>query len=82
MKSKKEEFEEEPKFKCHSYGKSELAQLYSPYTTPKTAVSKLNRWIKHKPGLSALLADSGLIPSAKCYTPAQVRLIVEAIGEP
>lgn len=78
----KEEKEEETEFKCRSYSKSELAQLYSPFTTPKTAVDKLNRWIDHKPGLRQLLTESGLIHSAKCYTPAQVRLIVEGIGEP
>lgn len=82
MESRKEENKEEQAFRCRSYGKSELAQLYSPFTCSKTAVDKLNRWINHKPGLRQLLAESGLLPSAKCFTPAQVRLIVEAIGEP
>lgn len=35
-----------------------------------------------KPGLSEALEKTGLNPRAKCYTPAQVRLIVEALGAP
>ena len=31
----KDEKEEEPEFKCRSYSKSELAQLYSPFTSSR-----------------------------------------------
>ena len=70
----------EPTFEIRSYSKSELASLYSPYTTQKAAVRKLNRWIALQPGLQARLDATGITPCAKCYTPLQVRLIVEAIG--
>ena len=74
--------EQEEHFQCRAYGKSELAQLYCPYIEPKTAVAKLKRWIALKPGLSEALEATGLTPFAKQYTPAQVRLIVEGLGEP
>lgn len=69
-------------FTPRSYSKSELAMLYSPYITPKAAVRKLNRWIAFKPGLRERLAATGMTPNAKCYTPIQVSVIVEALGEP
>lgn len=73
---------EKSSFVIRSYSKSELAMLYSPYITPKAAVRKLNRWIAFKPGLQARLLAGGLLPNAKCYTPLQVSVIVEALGEP
>lgn len=77
MKAEKEE-----PFQCHAYGKSELALRYCPDIEPKTAVAKLNRWITLKPGLKDALAATGLCPRAKQFTPAQVQLIINAIGEP
>ena len=73
---------EKSSFTPRSYSKSELAMLYSPYITPKAAVRKLNRWIAFNPGLRQQLAATGILPNAKCYTPIQVRAIVEALGEP
>lgn len=69
-------------FIVRSYSKSELAMLYSPFITPKAAVRKLNRWIAIKPGLTERLQDAGMQPNSKCYTPFQVHIIVEALGEP
>lgn len=69
-------------FIIRSYSKSELAMLYSPFITSKAAVKKLNRWIAVKPGLCGRLQDTGMQPHAKCYTPYQVYIIVEALGEP
>ena len=71
---------EKSSFIPRSYSKSELAILYS--ITPKAAVRKLNRWIAFKPGLLEQLAATGMLPNAKCYTPIQVHVIVEALGEP
>lgn len=72
----------ESKFIVRSYSKSELAMLYSPFITSKAAVRKLNRWISIKPGLIERLQEAGMLPNAKCYTPFQVFIIVEALGEP
>ena len=74
--------EEEKKFKIRSYGKSELAAMYMPDISPKSAGEVLRRWIVKYPGLSEALAATGVGDTDKRYTPAQVRLIVEAIGEP
>lgn len=74
--------QEEKKFKIRSYGKSELAAMYMPDISPKSAGEVLRRWIIKYPGLSEALAATGLGDADKRYTPAQVRLIVEAIGEP
>ena len=64
-------------FTIRAYGKSELAMLYFPRLAPKTALRKLNGWIKVNPRLSHLKN-----PALHDYTPKQVRLIVEEIGEP
>ena len=58
---------EKSSFIPRSYSKSELAILYSPSITP---------------GLLEQLAATGMLPNAKCYTPIQVHVIVEALGEP
>lgn len=69
-------------FRIRSYGKSELAQLYLPDITAPAARRTLNGWISASPGLSERLRESGLTASTHYYTPAQVRMIVEALGEP
>lgn len=79
---KKEEEEDEKPFQVKSYGKSELAALYLPEISPKSATETVRKWIERAPGLSDALTATGLQPLDKRYTPAQVRMIVEALGEP
>ncbi|MEG1564592.1 MAG: DUF4248 domain-containing protein [Bacteroides sp.] len=81
MKAKEEEKEAAP-FVYRSYGKSELASLYLPHILPGSAMKAFNEWIIAFPGLTARLQATGFMRNAKRYTPAQVRMIVEAIGEP
>ncbi len=64
-----------------TYGKSELAMKYNPHITASAARRKLNSWIENYPGLRQQLEAIGSAKS-RSYTPAQVRLIVEALGEP
>ncbi len=64
-----------------TYGKSELALLYNPHITASAARRKLNYWIEHYPGLKERLEAIG-DSACRSYTPAQVRLIVDALGEP
>ena len=45
-------------FTIRLYGKSELAMLYQPNSTPETAMKTLYRWIK---GCPILLADAQLL---------------------
>ncbi len=69
-------------FKIKTYGRTELALLYSPELSAQGAWRKLLRWINHHPTLSTRLAATGLTSHSRVFTPAQVRLIVEALGEP
>jgi len=69
-------------FRVKSYSKQELAMLYNPDISPAAARNKLMEWIRLYPGLTEHLRASGLGTHAKVLTPAQVRLIVDALGEP
>ena len=69
-------------FTIRAYTKSELAQLYAPYVCSRAACKKLLTWIKRNTELHDALLRSGLTPHSKEYTPYQVRLIVDALGEP
>jgi hypothetical protein len=70
------------RFRIRSYGKGELALIYFPYKTPKVASKTLKNFVDGHPGLTEKLAKTGLKPLSRTYTPAQVKLIVEALGEP
>ena len=69
-------------FKIRTYGRTELAQLYWPGLCPQAAFRKLSQLIDFHPTLRRELR--ALVPSDKVrtYTPAQVQLIYNALGEP
>ena len=69
-------------FTIRVYAKSELAQLYTPNIRPRAACKKLQMWIERNAELCDALHRSGLAPHSKTFTPYQVRLIVDALGEP
>lgn len=69
-------------FRIRQYGRTELAQLYSPDIAPESAWKRLRLWIEHRPGLMSSLASLGYDGRTRSFTPAQVRAIVSAIGEP
>ena len=68
--------------KIRTYGKGELAQLYCPNITTAAARKKLMLWINYYPHLMENLYAIGFSDSARSFTPAQVKLIVDALGEP
>lgn len=72
----------ETSFQLRAYGKTELALLYSPDTTPAAARRKLMRWISMQPVLTEKLLQSGFADHMRTLTPMQVEMIVEALGEP
>lgn len=72
----------EERFPIHSYGKGELACLYIRNVQQASAVKEFNIWIRKAPGLEQKLRETGMSRTARRYTPRQVRLIVEALGEP
>ena len=69
-------------FVVRSYGKGELASMYIGGVQQQTAVKQFNEWIRAAPGLEQRLRETGMAPSARRYTPAQVRLIVGVLGTP
>ena len=70
-------------FKIQPYGKSELALLYFPNAaTVSGALSNLNYWIRRNKALSNELKKCGMPPRSKSFTPKEVALIIEHLGEP
>lgn len=69
-------------FVIRAYGRTELAQIYSPNLCPDAAFRKLKHWIDLCPGLRSRLEALGGSSRSRSYTPAQVELIVAALGEP
>ena len=69
-------------FKIRAYGRMELAQLYSPQLTDIAAYRKMKKWIFLCPGLLQLLYDLGDESKRRSFTPLEVRVIVDALGEP
>ena len=58
---------EQDEFPIRAYGRTELAVCYFPHLNSQAAYRKLQQWIN---------------PRCRMYMPVQVRMIVEAIGEP
>ncbi|OYU82652.1 MAG: hypothetical protein CFE24_15020 [Flavobacterium sp. BFFFF2] len=72
--------EESLKYKSISYG--ELAQLYFPKISKKSAAWQLRRWIVANKSLQKNLKKVGFIPGKKNLTPAIVKVLIEGLGEP
>lgn len=72
----------EDKFKIKSYGYGELALLYFPNNTPKSASVQLRTWIRLNEKLKNELKESGFATGKKILTPKQVEIIIKFIGEP
>lgn len=68
-------------FIIRAYGLQELALLYFPRSTPKSASAQLKRWICH-PSLLSKLTAAGYYNGQKILTPRQVEIVVEHVGEP
>lgn len=70
-------------FKICPYTKRELAKLYFPNTkNMDSAVANLRNLFKQNGDLLNLLHKSGYHSHNKSFTPRQVRIIVEFLGEP
>lgn len=72
---------EEP-FVIRSYSKSELAHLYNPDMPVVPAMRKMRYWIGRNPELHQAMYQAAESPGDHRYTRRQVRLIVNALGEP
>lgn len=69
-------------FPIREYGRQELACLYCPSLKPDSAWKKLRQWMDLYPGLTDRLRTAGYDGSRRSFTPLQVSIIVEAMGEP
>ena len=65
-----------------AHGRTELAQMYYPHLCPGRAWQKLKTQIRETPGLSRRLTETGYTTHRRTFTPLQVVIIYEAIGEP
>ncbi len=69
-------------FKIKSYAYCELALLYFPNSTKKSASVQLRRWIKLNTKLIQKLKNHGFKPGQRLFTPKQVGIIIQYLGEP
>ena len=68
---------ENEEFKIRAYGKSELAMLYFPGDSKESALRKFRFWLKVNKRLRKFIT-----PKRKYYSPKQVRVIIDELGEP
>lgn len=61
---------------------SDLAQLYFPRSTPRSAVTQLHRWIVLNPDLTARLEELHFRARQRALTPLQHEAVLEFLGEP
>ena len=69
-------------FIIRAYTKKELALMYFPDSQPRTAVNHLMAWVRRCTPLWEQLLATGYSTTGKAFTPRQVRLVVEYLGEP
>lgn len=72
----------EKEFVIRSYGYCELAMLYFPNSTKKSASAQLGRWIRQNDKIKNQLLEMGLKPRKKILTPNQVKIIADYFGVP
>lgn len=64
------------------YGHTELAMLYLPGILPKSASSQLALWINRDEDLLNDLLKAGYKKGQRMYTPRQVAILIDHLGEP
>lgn len=69
-------------FKIQFYTKKELGLMYFPESSPRAASAHLVMWLKRNRQLMEMLLLLGYRPTDKCFTPLQVKAIVDCLGEP
>jgi hypothetical protein len=72
----------EKEFVIRSYGYCELAMLYFPNSTKKSASVQLRKWIKLNTKLMQKLNNHSFKPGLRILTPKQVGIIIQHLGEP
>ncbi len=72
----------EDKFKIKSYGFGELAQMYFPCISKKSAAAQFRRWIRMSKMVLPMLENRGYKIGNRLLTPAHVKVLVDEFGEP
>lgn len=62
--------------------KQQLALLFCDGLTPHAAVNRLMKWIAHCPALLEALYATGYKKHNRIFSPKQVALIFQYLGEP
>ena len=62
--------------------KGDLALLYSPHLSRKSALRILNQYIHRADGLLEALEKTGYSHSARHFSPFQLALVLSHLGEP
>jgi len=68
--------------RIRTYGRTELAQMYSPEVGPQAAWLRLREWMAFNKELAKRLREVGYDGHHRTFTPKQVGLIFEYLGEP
>ncbi|WP_321517325.1 DUF4248 domain-containing protein [uncultured Bacteroides sp.] len=72
----------EEEFKIKAYTKVELARLYNPEMAVSGALRTLARWISGNSRLMEELSRLEYNHRNRSFTPRQVKVIVDYLGEP
>jgi hypothetical protein len=72
----------EETFKVRAYGYGELAQLYFPSISKKSASAQLRRWVLINEPLQEELKSVGLKKGQRILSPKQVEILITYFGEP
>ena len=68
--------------KIRAYQKGQLAQMYYPWCGYRPALRRFANDLKRARTLHDDLRSTGWHPANRIFTPMQVQLIFEALGEP
>ncbi|EJW99237.1 hypothetical protein EVA_12655 [gut metagenome] len=68
--------------KANISSKKEIARLYFPGLDDHQACNGLRRWIKQCVELESKLIQTGYVPKQRSFTPRQLELIFEYLGDP
>ena len=69
-------------FRVRQYGHAELALAYCPHLVPHSAWRKLKGWLWKNPALREYFFLQTDLAGSRSFTPREVALIVEQLGEP
>ncbi|MCX6258429.1 MAG: DUF4248 domain-containing protein [Bacteroidia bacterium] len=72
----------EQEFQIRTYGFGELACLYFPKCTKKSASRIFSQWIHGSPKLISMLKEYGWEKGKRSLTPKQVRILVDFFDPP